>query len=271
MKVNVVTQDTSWILKRIAEESIKYLDDATITDTFDLKADINFFVNYAMVNQRVIGLDTINVAYFTHKDPKFAKEWERAEKVCKAGVYMAERYKPNVPITKKIYPTGLDKLTHEKLIIGVAGRVYDRGRKGEDLLREIDKCFPDGIEWRFLGRGWDSLPWHNDFELVQWESDEKSIEFYQNLDLFICASKKEGGPIPIMEAIKCGVPIISTDVGNREEWEDYVHIVDGLPQMGLIVDKYIARKECQYKLSLRNWDWFAQEHKLLFEQLYNDR
>ena len=38
-------------------------------------------------------------------------------------------------------------------------------------------------------------------------------EYYNKIDLYICASLNEGTPNPVLEAMACGVPVISTDVG----------------------------------------------------------
>ncbi|GHE80111.1 hypothetical protein GCM10019059_43090 [Camelimonas fluminis] len=38
-------------------------------------------------------------------------------------------------------------------------------------------------------------------------------DFYAGIDVYVCASKIEGTPNPVLEAMACGVPIISTDVG----------------------------------------------------------
>ncbi|MCR9138652.1 MAG: glycosyltransferase family 4 protein [Alphaproteobacteria bacterium] len=37
--------------------------------------------------------------------------------------------------------------------------------------------------------------------------------FYQGIDLLACTSAAEGTPNPVLEAMACGVPIVSTDVG----------------------------------------------------------
>ncbi len=38
-------------------------------------------------------------------------------------------------------------------------------------------------------------------------------DYYSKIDIYVCPSKIEGTPNPIMEAMACGVPIITTDVG----------------------------------------------------------
>ncbi|MFH0812519.1 MAG: glycosyltransferase family 4 protein [Pseudomonadota bacterium] len=51
----------------------------------------------------------------------------------------------------------------------------------------------------------------------KWRSQEEMVTFYQGLDAYICASRTEGGPHPILEALSCGIPVISTRVGVAPE------------------------------------------------------
>ena len=51
----------------------------------------------------------------------------------------------------------------------------------------------------------------------QWRTQEEMVEYYQRLDLYLCTSRTEGGPHPLLEASACGVPIISTKVGHAPE------------------------------------------------------
>jgi glycosyltransferase involved in cell wall biosynthesis len=43
------------------------------------------------------------------------------------------------------------------------------------------------------------------------------VKYYHSADLFIHVSKAEAGPVTIMEAMACGVPVFCTDTGNTSE------------------------------------------------------
>ncbi|MBJ6751456.1 glycosyltransferase [Geomonas anaerohicana] len=42
---------------------------------------------------------------------------------------------------------------------------------------------------------------------------DKMVDYYNSIDVYVCASSIEGTPNPVLEAMACGVPVISTDVG----------------------------------------------------------
>jgi glycosyltransferase involved in cell wall biosynthesis len=39
------------------------------------------------------------------------------------------------------------------------------------------------------------------------------VNYYGQIDVYICTSEFEGTPNPVLESMACGVPVISTDVG----------------------------------------------------------
>lgn len=49
------------------------------------------------------------------------------------------------------------------------------------------------------------------------KSSEEMVEYYNSLDFYVCASWHEGTPNPALEAASCGVPVITTHVGNMPE------------------------------------------------------
>lgn len=55
------------------------------------------------------------------------------------------------------------------------------------------------------------------------------VDYYSSIDVYVCPSLHEGTPNPVLEAMACGVPVISTDVG-------VVRDVFGPEQSRLILD-----------------------------------
>lgn len=51
----------------------------------------------------------------------------------------------------------------------------------------------------------------------RWRNAEEMREFYQSLHVYVCASRSEGTPNPCLEAAACGVPVVTTPVGNMPE------------------------------------------------------
>ena len=43
-------------------------------------------------------------------------------------------------------------------------------------------------------------------------------DFYQSLHVYVCASRSEGTPNPCLEAAACGLPVVTTPVGNMPEF-----------------------------------------------------
>lgn len=72
-------------------------------------------------------------------------------------------------------------------------------------------------------------------------------EYYSSIDVYVCASKTEGTPLPVLESMACGVPVISTDVG--------------------IVRECFGEKQFNYILSERSKDSLKEKIK----ELYNDK
>lgn len=110
----------------------------------------------------------------------------------------------------------IENLENRKIIIGWSGnsRWGDWKNDGEDLKGVYTIIKPAIEELQKEG-----YP-------VQLELADRSVKmipidqmskFYNKLDIYVCASKTEGGPNPILESMCCGVPIISTDVGIVRE------------------------------------------------------
>lgn len=51
----------------------------------------------------------------------------------------------------------------------------------------------------------------------KWRDPDEMLDFYHSLDVYVCASHTEGTPNPCLEAAACGLPVITTRVGNMPE------------------------------------------------------
>ena len=52
----------------------------------------------------------------------------------------------------------------------------------------------------------------------KWRNREEMLDFYRSLDVYVCASRSEGTPNPCLEAAACGLPVITTRVGNMPDF-----------------------------------------------------
>jgi glycosyltransferase involved in cell wall biosynthesis len=68
----------------------------------------------------------------------------------------------------------------------------------------------------FENRG--DLPLQTEFHLRPKRSELPAL--YSSLDVFVCGSWSETGPMTVPEAMACRTPVVATDVGNVRLWTD---------------------------------------------------
>jgi len=114
--------------------------------------------------------------------------------------------------TNKVYytPTGVDinvfNLQYDiKCIktIGYIGKIYNN-------IDYIDNKRP------YMAKNI-AMKSNKDIKIIGGKSFTLNEKIYEGIDLLICTSKFEGGPLGIMEAAACGIPVISTNVGRLKE------------------------------------------------------
>jgi len=118
-------------------------------------------------------------------------------------------------------------------------------RKGIDTLLDVITGLKDvlpGVSVKLFvtGPGWDDLL-SSRKELLgsviykPFLSQREICEAYNCLDLYLISSRIEGGPAPLIEAMACGIPVVTTAVGMaRDIIEDR--------QNGIIIPKDDPRK-----------------------------
>lgn len=111
-------------------------------------------------------------------------------------------------------------------------------------------------------------------------------EWYQSLDAYICTASSEGMPNPVLEAASCGVPVISTPVGDVPEFirdggfiigiEDsyetaYAVLEDALDKVKQLRDNLNLRREMGRVARERalEWDWeiLVDNYRRMFKEV----
>lgn len=251
----------------MADEAMRLVR-GTISTTPDPTADINYFMNYALVEP----VDTTIGAYFTHQEKPLMNAWRVAEQHCDFAVYMADRYKPHVDVRMKIYPPGIElpkekRINDYRLNVGVVGRIYKSGRKGEKHIVKIDTELKNTLTWDFMGEGWTSVPLVAKTNTQGYTDDRDASLYYDRIDVLLSVSEIEGGSVPHLEAAKLGVPIISFDVGNSELWSEHATICETVDDMIDELKRMAESKYHRYQLQLHDWKWFGKEHAKLFARM----
>lgn len=108
-------------------------------------------------------------------------------------------------------------------------------------------------------------------------SHEEMPKYYNDIDIYVCASRTEGTPNTVLEAMACGVPIISTDVGIvpevfGERQKKYI-ISREKEELKEKIIELINNKDELIKLSeenlkqIKSWSWESKAK--LFKQFFD--
>ena len=112
----------------------------------------------------------------------------------------------------------------------------------------------------------------------RWRNQEEMRAFYHSLDVYVCASRSEGTPNPCLEAAACGLPLVTTRVGNMPEF-----VFDGIN--GLFIERDVdslasalrrlagdpdlrGRLGEAARRSIQGWDW--RHRALAFARLFDE-
>jgi glycosyltransferase involved in cell wall biosynthesis len=189
---------------------------------------------------------------------------------------MAVFYTPNGVDTAFFHPA-TDRVASAGFRAGWAGSLSNHGRE----LRGYDAFIVPAV------KGVEGAELVTVAREDRWRSHEEMLEFYRSLDVYLCASRFEGTPNPCLEAAACGIPLVTTRVGNMPEL-----ISDGIN--GFLVERTVddfANKLTLLKKDLRlreemgraarthiaGWDWKVQanNYRKMFAQVLlrkgNDR
>lgn len=265
--VHIVIADEGWILERCAREIEVRLDYVTISQTPDSQADANYYINYSAFRERN---SPHEIGFFTHIEervPAAAQRFFEVARQMDACVAMSARYaealrRANIDNVRVITP-GVDlEAFQPKIKIGVVGRTYPTGRKGEDLLQAVSD--EPGIEWHFTGTGWPGP--------AKFYRPDEMPDFYHSIDYILIPAYYEGGPLSILEALACGKEVIAPPVGFVSDYPHIEFAIGDSNDLRRVLRQLIAKRKALHQaVQHRTWDAWADAHDHLFRQLLGNR
>lgn len=178
-------------------------------DMLKAKVDVSNVVTGIRSYHRWDKGKTMPPGYSTNPSKKIIKQLKKALLVntnCKKLWYVFSSY---LKVVHTKYACDLNSFYPEKkqknknLVVGWCGSLKNHGKKrGFYEFIEPACNSVEGIELK-LQTAENNLTTNND--------DLRN--FYNSIDVYICASRTESGPRPVLEAAACGVASISSDVG----------------------------------------------------------
>ncbi len=227
MKVHIVCQ--RWKQDRVLSRFARYLVDRwgwTASRRPDRKADMNYWFAFLEWEHFQDFEQTPTVAYMTHaedriKAPEEYRLYYDAARKADLRVCMNEASRQELEALCGLalrFPLPLDKehfplkstVSGDPPLVGFSGKAYRSGRKGADLAERLVKDFGSRCRFEASGKKW-PCP-------TKWYAWKDVPQFFQSLDVFVSTSMVEGGPMPTLEALATGVPVvIAAGVGLHDE------------------------------------------------------
>lgn len=176
----------------------------------------------------------------------------------------------------------------ERSVIMVANRI--EGKKG--ILPVALACKELDIKMYLVGAISDSDYWHEVMateavHFAQQISDPELRDLYHKAGLHICNSVDnfESGTLPILEAIFCGVPVISRNVGHVTDFKTDNNIVindhepDDVEHLATLIEATLAdrkkletmRHEAWMSIKDKNFERRAYQYQKLYRELLPDK
>lgn len=257
----IVYPKDGWILERMARALLDTLpecegmdfrtpglwDEGSILDTGPQR--INYFINYAVMARPSAKADA---AWFTHPEDD-GVFWRNARAVDLA-VCNCDKYRDliaDLGVQAQTIVPGVEDTFAPMLRLGVVGRLYGSGRKGEDLLRRVAKL--PFVDLRVSGG-----------ELAPHELPA----FYNAVDYVLVTSRYEGGPMCLLEGLACGKEIICPpDVGLAGQFPDHVipyENGDWASLEAVLRTLHARRTDIAKAVEGRTWERWALDHLKLF-------
>jgi hypothetical protein len=252
-------------------EHLKVAFDVTTSETADLSADLNYHIPF----HTLVGLEGGRHAMlYTHCNP--GDEAALMDAGARAELIVCMSYAGrNELVARGVDPAKLwviyaatDGFAARRRNIGIVGYEQPNGRKRSHILLDLAWQM-DLSPFHFIicGGGWEPV-------VEKLRAMNVSVDVAEHLEWedLQKVGYIEGGPLPLLEAMACGVPVIAPPVGYAADLLDTANIYNGVDELAAklhdIVEPVVKRQ-----MIVKLWDWpdYSQEHALIFGRLLGEK
>lgn len=275
--VNLISEDSGWILNKFALKMKEMLDKrgyiCTIGACVNPLADINHHVSYASCEP--VTSDYNETFMITHIDSYNKMEYIRHQlKYAKMGICMSRETMERLaayglPREKICYinPAQDGVIKPKKYVLGITHKTHEDHRKNEHMLVEVCKYLdPDYFRFKIMGAGWEKIvntvksmgfevEYYNEFNY------EEYVRLMPSLDYYLFWGFDEGS-MGFLDALKAGVDTIVTPQGY------HLDIKGGITYACRTLNDFIAvllelqkkRERTVESVSAWTWDNYVSKH-----------
>jgi len=214
------------------------------TKNSDVAIATGYKTPYYLFLSKIINISSIHLFYLIqHYEPLSHVQYLSKSKFIKSVLYIIAKFSYKVPMRKiavsswikdqisdnsiKVINNGIDlsiftpnkknNNKKNKFIIGTIGRLAKW--KGYDFfLDAISSLNSNKIEVLVLSQDDLKLPNGIKARIIKAANDKQIADFYRQCDIFVFTSFIEGFGLPPLEAMACGVPVITTDCGGIRDF-----------------------------------------------------
>lgn len=282
MRVNVVKPYNSSAMHRMTEplQELGKLHELTMSQVPDISADVNIHCPWHTMNELQDKGNGKHILIYTHCNPN---DQERLIQACeKADLITCMSYEGRRELVwlgvdpHKLWVVycAADAFNFRRRGITVCGFVQPNGRKRENILLELAWQHDlSAFEFLFIGSGWEPIAQQMaslgvSCHLAPTQFDEGLATLYGQSDVVLVTGYREGGPLPLLEALASGTKVLSPKLGYAADLlpEDcYYETVEDLYEKL----ERLVHNEIELHQMVRSWKWtdYAAEYALLVGRL----
>lgn len=285
MRVHIVNPYNSVAMQRMTVplQELARLHDVSIGPEIEPAAAVNIHVPlHTLAGERDYGAGK-HIAVYTHCNPGAERELyeacERAD-IVTAMSFEGRRELLNYGVDPKkiwVVPAAADNFPYRKRMILVVGYPQPNGRKRESLLVDLAWTYDLSLyEFLLIGPQWEQTAevlasLGVSVKFANADNEDLLRRFYQAADVFLATGYREGGPLPLLEAMASGTRVLSPKFGYAADLLNADDLYETPAElMGKLNDMFAER--VFYHQLARAWTWrdYAAEYAMLIGRLMGE-